>query len=126
MSISLTENVYRNRLSSGVGLTQNESHFWTQDLVLKWDHNIGDNIQYQIAYTNYSANQNAKSVSSSQFLDFSLQFNPFKWKGYLELQCINLLNEKEFEELNIRSNGFSLFRMPLRERRVLLKYTFNF
>ena len=126
LSISLNENFYKNWLFTSAKSAKKASNFWNQHLVLKWEHNICENVQYQIVYTDYSAKQNSKAVSSSQFLDLSIQYNPFKWKGYFELKCINLLNEKTYEELNIRTNGFSLLQMPLRERRVLLKYTFNF
>jgi len=123
--IKLVENIFNSKQSIAPGNIP-KTKFRTQSIVINWQHNISENIQYQLSFTAYSAKQGSMPPSRSQFLNFSLQYNPFKWKGYIELKCLNLLNEKKYEEQVLRSNGYSILQMPLRERALLLKYTFNF
>ena len=103
-----------------------KSKFWKQDIIFTWQHDISENFQYQLSFTDCTTQQDLQSPSRNKFLDFSLLYNPFKWKGYFELKGLNLLNEKIYEELSLRSDGYSILQMPLRERMLLLKYTFNF
>jgi len=125
LSIKIIENIFKSK-QSNIMKSILKSKFWKQDIIFTWQHDISENFQYQLFFTDCTTQQDLQSPSRNKFLDFSLLYNPFKWKGYFELKGLNLLNEKIYEELSLRSDGYSILQMPLRERMLLLKYTFNF
>lgn len=92
----------------------------------EWLHNISSKISYTLAYHFVSYRQTLQPPIRNQFLDFNLRFAPTKWKSFFEFQCINLINQNEYKQINLGTNLLSTYQMQLRDRTFLLKYAFTF
>ncbi|MDR6782317.1 hypothetical protein [Pedobacter africanus] len=92
----------------------------------EWQQNLGDQIAYTIAYNFTSYKQALRQMVNNSFLDLNLKYSPPKWKSFFELQCINLINQNLYQQINSDSNQLSTFQLPLRPRTLLLKYSFTF
>ncbi|GEM63428.1 Plug and carboxypeptidase regulatory-like domain-containing protein [Sphingobacterium faecium] len=114
----------------------NEQNTW-DDTVIKnitrlskikaeWQHNISDQIAYTFAYNFTSYKQASRQIVNNSFLDLNLKYSPANWKSFFELQCINLTNQKLYQQMNSDSNQLMTFQLPLRPRTILLKYAFTF
>ncbi|SDL64413.1 CarboxypepD_reg-like domain-containing protein [Pedobacter sp. ok626] len=95
-------------------------------LKTEWQHNLSDQVGYTIAYNFTSYQQALRQMVNNSFLDLNLKYSPAKWKSFFELQCINLINQNLYQQINSDSNQLSTFQLPLRPRTLLLKYSFTF
>src|SRR5690606_5668499 len=100
----------------------NEQNIW-DDTVIKnitslskikaeWQHNISDQIAYTFAYNFTSYKQASRQIVNNSFLDLNLKYSPANWKSFFELQCINLTNQKLYQQMNSDSNQLMTFQLP--------------
>lgn len=106
------------------GLIKNETA--NEKIKSEWLHNLSSEVSYSLAYSFVLFRQSLQQPIRNQFLDLSLKFAPTKWKSFFEFQCINLINQNIYRQINSGANQLSTYQMPLRERTFLLKYTFTF
>lgn len=92
----------------------------------QWQHNLNEQVSYSLTYNFTSYQQSSQQVIKNNFLDLNAKYTPRKWKSYFEFQCINLINQNLYKQINSSSNQLSIFQIPLRERTFLLKYSFTF
>ncbi len=92
----------------------------------EWNQNISSAISYSLAYYFTTYRQGLQQPVQNQFFDFNIKVAPIKWKSFFEFQCINLVNQNLYRQINSSANQLSTYEMPLRERTFLLKYAFTF
>ncbi|WP_316805283.1 carboxypeptidase-like regulatory domain-containing protein [Pedobacter nototheniae] len=95
-------------------------------LKAEWQHNLNSKISYTLSYSFTSYRQSLQQTVRNHFLDLNVKYAPTKWKSSFEFQCINLMNQNLYQQINSSSNQLSVFQIPLRERTFLLKYSFSF
>lgn len=113
-----------NKQESLNGLISNETA--SEKFKGEWNHNISSAISYSLTYNFTTYRQALQQPVRNQFLDFNIKVAPTKWKSFLEFQCINLVNQNLYRQINSSANQLSTYEMPLRERTFLLKYAFTF
>lgn len=113
-----------NKQESLNGLISNETA--GEKIKGEWQHNISSAISYTVAYNFTTYRQSLQQPVRNQFFDFNIKVAPVKWKSFFEFQCINLINQKLYRQINSSANQLSTYEMPLRERTFLLKYAFSF
>lgn len=126
ISVSVTAETgkFTNVQKAGNGDLRNTTDIRT--LKTEWQHNITPTFSYNLAYSLTSYKQSLQQKVNNSFLDANIKYAPTQWKGFFELQCINLINRKSYEQVNADANQLSMFNVPLRERTLLLKYLFTF
>jgi hypothetical protein len=103
---------------------ENTSH--VDQIKSEWQHQISPEISYQLIYNFRSYRQSLQQTINSNFLDLNVKYAPSKWKSFFEVQCINLINQDSYQQINLSSNQLSIFQVPLRTRTLVLKYSFSF
>ncbi|TWR26750.1 hypothetical protein FPZ42_06850 [Mucilaginibacter achroorhodeus] len=91
-----------------------------------YSHQLTANLSYTISYHHMAYRQSQRAVIKNDFLEIGLRFLPNKWRGYFELQGLNLLNERTYQQIISTTNQLSVFEMPLRPRTLMIKYFFSF
>lgn len=97
-----------------------------EKLKADWQHNLNSQLSYTLSYNFTSYQQSLQQPVRNNFLDLNIKYAPTKWKSYFEFQCINLVNQNIYQQINSSPNQLSVFQIPLRERTFLLKYFFTF
>jgi hypothetical protein len=92
----------------------------------EWRHNLTETMSYVLSHQFTTYRQSAQSAVRNHFLDASVKYAPLRWKSYFEVQCVNLINQHSYRQISSGPNQLSLLDLPLRERMVLLKYSFGF
>lgn len=93
-------------------------------LKAEWQHNLNSQLSYNLSYSFTSYHQSQQPAVRNNFLDLNIKYAPTKWKSYFEFQCINLVNQNLYEQINSNSNQLSVSQTPLRKRTFLLRYSF--
>ncbi|TCD16860.1 hypothetical protein EZ456_23905 [Pedobacter psychrodurus] len=106
------------------GKITNTTHI--EKLKAIWQHQLNQTLSYNLTYSYTSYKQQLQQAVQNNFLDMTVKFAPLKLKSFFELQCINLINQNNYRQLNSTSNQLMVFDVPLRARTFLLKYTFSF
>lgn len=93
---------------------------------IEWQQNICDDIILETNYQWSTYRQSSQKAVNNQFVDVTLKYTLQKKKGYFELSTINILNQKQYEQITATSNQLTVLQTPLRSRTFLLSYSFSF
>ncbi|WP_316833009.1 TonB-dependent receptor [Pedobacter aquatilis] len=93
---------------------------------IEWQQHISNNIILETNYQWSAYRQSGQSTVNNQFFDLKLSYTFQKKKGYLQLSTINILNQKQYQQITATSNQLTILQIPLRSRTFLLSYYFSF
>ncbi|GGE46825.1 carboxypeptidase family protein [Pedobacter psychrotolerans] len=113
-----------NKQESLGGPIENESA--NERIKGEWLHNLSSGFSYVLTYNFVSYRQFSHEPIRNQFLDFNLKYAPTNWKSFFEFQCVNLINQRAYQQISSSANQLSTYQMPLRSRTFLIKYSFTF
>ncbi|WP_316795235.1 carboxypeptidase-like regulatory domain-containing protein [Pedobacter agri] len=112
-----------NKQESLSGIITNETA--NEKIKGEWLQNLSEEISYSVSYNFVSYRQSLHQPVRNQFLDLNLKFAPTHWKSFFEFQCINLMDQQNYQQINSTANQLSVYQMPLRPRTFLIKYFFT-
>lgn len=126
VTLSLAGDLSRslNKQESLSGSIENESA--NEKIKGEWLHNLSSALSYALTYNFVSYRQFSQEPIRNQFLDFNLKYAPTNWKSFFEFQCVNLINQRAYQQITSSANQLSTYQMPLRLRTFLIKYSFTF
>jgi len=113
-----------NEQSTVNGKTVNTTNI--EKLKSTWQHQLNQKLSYNVAYNFTLYKQKLQQPMHNVFLDINVKYAPTKWKSFFEFQCLNLITQKVYKQINSTSNQLLIFDIPLRDRTFLLKYSFTF